>query len=181
MNRSRKTFPTLVRIGIVMLVFAAALLAVSCGKDGGIYGALNADGVPYGYVGGFPASISPNVYYKISEGTYEVAYYVFYLGAYYPATGYYYSTYTVTADKGSFLSDGKDKYFDLYLGYDGLYKSGEVRSAATPPDPTKTTPRLGTQSWTQDGLLITVTTEIRQATPDELSKIQKPVFQTKGN
>ena len=180
MNPSRRTFPTLVRIGIAALVFAASLLVVSCGKNGSIYGSLDADGTPYGYVGGFPSSISPNVYYKVSEGTYEIAYYVFYLGAYYPAAGYYYSTYTVTANKGSFLSDGKDSYFDLYLGYDGLYKYGDVRSVPTRQDPSKAAPRLGTQSWTQDGLLITVTTEIRQATPDDLSKMQKSLFQTKG-
>jgi len=172
---SRRTFPAFLRAGIAVLVLGAALLAAGCGKNGSIYGAVGADGTPFGYVGGFPSTISPNVYYKVSEGTYEVQYYVYYAGNYYPASGYYYSTYTVTANKGSLLSDGKDSYFELYLGYDGLYKLGEVRSAGA------ATPRLGTQSWTQDGLLITVTNEIRPANPDELSKIQKTHFETKGN
>lgn len=172
MNCSRRKFPTRVRVGIAALVLGTALLAASCGKDGSIYGSISWDGyLSMGSFEGFPSSGSSNTYYKINEGTYNIYYTLTDLTYYYPGyyvpghatdeTLYYSCTYTVTANKGSFLSDGKDKSFDLYLAYDGLYKYGDVRSVATPnQDPTKVTPRLGTQSWTQNGLLITVTTEI---------------------
>ena len=185
MTCSRRTFPTLVRIGIAVLVFGAVLLATGCGKPGNIYGAVAWDGTAYGVVGGFPGSIVPNAYYQVNEGTYEVDYYVYYGGAYWPGgntsspTAYWYGYYTVTANKGSILSDGKDSYFQLYLGYDGMYKFGDVRNLAPGQDPTKTPPRLGTQSWTQDGLLITVTNEIRQLTPDQLSKLQSSQLKQK--
>ncbi len=77
MSFSKRTFPTLIRAGIAVLVLGAALLAVSCGKNGSIYGAVGADATPHGFVGGFPSNISPGVYYKVSEGTYEVQYYIF--------------------------------------------------------------------------------------------------------
>ena len=176
MSFSKRTFPTLIRAESRCLFWELRCSAVSCGKNGSIYGAVGADGTPYGFVGGFPSYISPwGPMTKSAKEPTKSSTMCTTLVTTTRGSGYYYSTYTVTANKGSLLSDGKDSYFELYLGYDGLYKLGEVRSAGA------VTPRSGTQSWTQDGLLITVTNEIRPANPDELSKIQKTHFETKGN
>ncbi len=84
-------------------------------------------------------------------------------------------TYTVKADKGSFpFQDGDDREFGLYLAYEGLYKAGDVKSIKPPAkDSKELTPRLGTQSWTQGGLSITVTGEIVKLSPEDLAKLPK--------
>ncbi|MGO9310304.1 MAG: hypothetical protein ACLQDL_14960, partial [Spirochaetia bacterium] len=93
---------------------------------------------------------------------------------------YWKCTYSVEAEKGSFpLVDGKDRSFALYLAYDGMYKAGSVQSLQAPAQGQSLTPRLGTQSWTGDGLLITVTNEIVKLAPEDIAKIAKTQIERK--
>jgi hypothetical protein len=132
------------------LALAAVLSLAGCGKPGKIYGAAGHDGTWIdGALGGFPSSGYFGVYYEIRAGTYDLYWQLFDGSNYWPAYSYYWhATYTVEADGGKlFFVDGKDHYFTLYLGYDALYKGGDVKSAQAPK---------GSQTWTQDGLRITV-------------------------
>ncbi len=168
------------KIGIVLLVVGASMLAASCGKDGSIYGSVTWDYWAYGNVGGFPppSSIVPNAEYQVSAGTHEVIYYIC-DGTYYWPGGtlapqfYWDCLYTVAADKGSFpLVNGQDSYFSLYLSMGGMYKAGSVNSIQTPAEESNgTVPAPAPQTWTQNGLIITVTNKAVAMTPDVLSKL----------
>jgi hypothetical protein len=151
------------------IALGLAVAFTSCsGRDGIIYGQYyNAGTVYYGSLGGFPSTyITPYTDYRIDEGTYDVFYTLSDGAKYYPGnlfgtgsgddTWKWHSTYTVTADKGAPFMDGSDKYFELYLGYGGLSKFGDVKAIAGKG----LAPKLGAASWTQDGLKITVTNEI---------------------
>jgi hypothetical protein len=173
------------RTGIVLLVLGVGLFTASCGKDGSVYGAVTWDYyLYYASLGGFPSSGSANIYYKVSPGTYNVYYTLddgtyyspgWYVGYPYDPSYYWQSTYTVEADKGSVpFINGEDLYFELYLSWSGLYKYGDVRYIGTPSQPPKSMePKPGTQSWTENGLRITVTNTIVRLSPEDLSKIEK--------
>ncbi len=193
MNGIRALGKAAKRIGVVFLVLGAVLFAASCGKDGNIYGFVDWDGTLYASsIGGFPAGGYGNTYYQISPGTYKV-YYTLWDGTYYYPGWYlgpafehdpnwvYDCTYSVEADKGSFpFVDGEDRYFGLYLAYEGMYKAGDVSSIERPAQGSGSlTPMLGTQSWTQNGLRVTVTTKIVQLTPEEISKLTNSQMQKK--
>jgi len=130
----------------VAVALGLVLLLAGCGKAGKIYGSVDHDGIwQDGYIGGFPSNGYFGTYYEVPAGTYDL-YWRLYDGSstYYPdSVSYWHSTYTVEADGGKlFFANGDDRYFDLYLGYTAIYKGGSVKSAA--------------QTWTQDGLRITV-------------------------
>jgi hypothetical protein len=162
-------------IGLSLLIaFSLSGCDVLMGKDGVIYGEYNHPVSFYYFsLGGFPMTyLSQYTYYQIAEGSYDV-YYTLDTGSgyYYPGgvggTGgtdpsyYWHSTYSVTANKGALFTDGQDKYFDLYLGYYGMSKSGDVKSIV---NPTSKGPSIGsgigTSTWTQGGLTITIKNEI---------------------
>ena len=91
---------------------------------------------------------------------------------------YWIATYTVEVDKGKFpMIDGKERTFYLYLGYDGMYKYGDVRAirplAQRLESPTS---NLGTQTWSENGLYFTVTNKVAKLTSDEVSKLGKTSF-----
>ena len=170
----------------MLMALAVIMLAVGCGKDGKIYGSVIYDGIWVdGYVGGFPSYAVPSVYYEIKEGTYDVYYLLtdgtsYYPGYYYTlptdSTTYYHFTYTVTADSGSFpFVDGKDRRFGLYLAYDWLYLTGDVKGLPIQRD--AAAPKSGTRTWTVDGLKITVTGSVVALTPDQVSKLPRTKFQ----
>lgn len=183
------------RIGIALLVLGVGLFAASCGKDGSIYGEVTWDyTLYYASLGGFPSHGYASTYYTISAGTYNVYYtlqwwdgaaYEYSPGVWvsdpYNPAWYWKSTYTVEADKGSFpLVNGKDHYFSLYMSWDGMVKSGDVNYIETPAQHSKSSsPKLGTQSWTEDGLLITVKNEIVKLSPEDLLKIGKTQMEKK--
>jgi hypothetical protein len=164
-----------------------ALSALSCGKDGNIYGDVVWDyysipgSLAYAIDGGFPSSgLYYGVSYLISPGTWAYQYNL-YDGTYYypgPTGAYvYYGTYTVSADPGSFpFISGKDTSFELYCSKYGLAKYGSVSSIAPVDGQTPAfTPKLGTQSWTQNGLRIEVTTNIRKLSPEDLAKLSQGI------
>jgi hypothetical protein len=175
------------RIAIALLVLGMGLFAASCGKDGNIYGALAWDYSATGTIGGFPSGgLAQNVEYQVSAGTYEIKYYIF-DGTYYWPGGYttlsYYwdAFYTVTADKGSFpFVNGKDCSFSLYLSEGGVYKYGAVKSIQTPSQGSNgVTPAPAPQTWTQNGLIISVTNKAVAITPDVLSELRSSHLQNK--
>jgi hypothetical protein len=167
---------------IVLILVAVAILVSSCtlftGSPGNIYGEYYYDGssLPYLSLGGFPPGlIYPYNYYTISPGTYAVYYQIYSsVYGYVPSlSSYYYATYSVSANPGSFLSNGSDKHFGLYLSYNGLDNFGNGASVYLSQTPgAKVTPKLGTFSWTQNGLTVTVTNSIVQLTADQLAKLQ---------
>ncbi len=181
MNHARGFFKRYGRIGLALIVLEFVILAASCGKDGNIYGSLTWDYYAYGNVGGFPppSTLAQNVEYQISAGTYEVQYYIWDGTLYWPggtATPNYYfdSYYTVAADKGAFpFINGTDSHFGLYLSEAGMYKYGAVSSIQTPSQGS------GTLTWTQDGLVITVTNKAVAMTPEVLSKLQSSQLKNK--
>jgi hypothetical protein len=161
---------------LALAVVALALTASSCmiGQEGKVYGEFYHDGISYSYtLGGFPYPAYPNHYYQIDPGTYEIYYQLEDSNSvFYPTSGYYYSVYKVSANPGEFLKDGSDKYFDLYLAYGGLYNYGDnTYFSLSQASGTKPAPRLGTYSWSQNGLTITVTNSIVQLTADQLAKL----------
>lgn len=169
MIRPKEVLKVAKRIAIVLAVLGIVLSAVSCGQQGNIYGDVVCDGTLF-YVdngGLFSPGLTLGTNYQISAGTYNYAYYVSYLGSYYPPTGYYAGTYSVSANPGGFLTNGSDNYFQLYCSYAGMYKSGAVNSVV----PGNFTPQLGTRTWTQGNLSITVTTQVVQASPQETAKL----------
>ncbi len=176
---------------IGLLVLGVLLLLSSCGKDGNIYGDLTWDGYVYSAsVGGFPSLVTSSTEYQISAGSYNVYYTLqdpisgYYYPGYYESAptdpSYYYSdTYTVSVNKGGILTNGADNYFSLYMSYGGLVKSGSVSYAAPQGSSKATAPQLGTQSWTEDGLLITVTNQIVKLSADDVAKLKKTQFKSK--
>ena|SRR5271157_5181548 len=165
------------RIGVALLVVGACMLAAGCGKDGSIYGSMVWDQYfNYLSIGGFPTNISYGGAYQISPGTYNCVYQLWDGGVNYsPGVGLVWvSTYSVAADKGSFpFVNGQDHHFQLYLSwYYGLVKAGNVNSIETPAQQS-VTPTPGTTSWTEDGILITVTNTIVNLASEDLSKLQK--------
>jgi len=176
------------RIVIALLVLGVVLFAASCGKDGNIYGSLTWDYWAFGSVGGFPppSTLLQNVDYQVSAGTYEVRYYIYDGFLYWPGgtlSPFYYwdSFYTVEVDKGSFpFVNGKDNYFSLYLSEGGMYKAGAVSSIQTPGQGSNgVIPTPAPQTWTQNGLIITVTNKAVAMTPDVLSKLKNLQLQNK--
>ena len=191
MNGMKRLWKTAKRIKIVLIIICIGLTALSCGKDGSIFGAVVWDyTLYYASIGGFPSSGTYGVYYKINPGTYNV-YYTIYDGIYYypgywvgaggNSSYYWIASYSVTAEEGSFpLIDGEDKQFALWLAIDGMYKAGAVNYILSPPrDLQSMTPKLGTQSWTENGLRITVTNRIAQLTPEEFSRIEQTHMEKK--
>ncbi len=174
--RSRKA--GLLRTTVLLLALVGAVLLVACtGPAGRIYGQFDYDGYIYAAIlGGFPSGIIyANHDYEITAGTYSVKftlsdgtyYYPGYFAGYPTDPSWYYnSTYTCSANAGKpFWAAGDDKYFRLYLGYTGLQKSGSFSVKGT-------SPKVGTSSWTENGLLVTVTTKIGQTTPDRSDETQ---------
>jgi hypothetical protein len=166
---------------LALAVVALALTASSCmiGQDGKIYGEFYYDGnsCSINELGGFPYPYYPEQYTEISPGTYSVIYNVYYSSSvqYYPgpnSSSYFHSTYTVSANPGELFQDGADKYFSLWLSDHGLDGYGNYANIAlSQASGTKPAPRLGTYSWSQNGLTITVTNSIVQLTADQLAKL----------
>jgi hypothetical protein len=175
------------RTRIAVLVLGIVLFASSCGKDGNIYGSLTWDPVITGTIGGFPAgSLAPNVDYQVTAGTWEVKYYIFDGTHYWPGgttyIDYYWDAfYTVAADKGSIpFVNGAASYFSLYLSEGGMYKAGSVKSIENPDqDSNGAIQTPAPQTWTQNGLIITVTNKAVAMTPDGLSKLKNSQLQSK--
>ncbi len=178
------------RIGLAVLVLGVALSALSCGKAGAVYGQVSVYdpvALDVSYFSSFPSYAYLDTYYQTQEGMYDFYFNLYDANYYYPAwyanlydpitypdpndaTLVYQGTYTVEADKGSLLADGKDNYFTLGLYYDGLYKIGSGIKSIVPSSQNgkPVAPQLGTKSWTENGMLITVTTKIVKLTPEQL-------------
>jgi len=110
MTRAKGTFWVLKRIAFALVVVGIVLTAISCGKQGNIYGDVVWDGTLYytDYSGLFSPGLTYGVTYQIQPGLYYYSFYVIY-GGY---TSLLYSgTYTVSANPGGFLSNGSDNYF----------------------------------------------------------------------
>lgn len=164
------------------LILGLALVAVlSLGGcmffTGSIYGTLYTDTASSNYthvsIGGFPSYPVPGYSYEVSPGTYDVYYTEYYGGQYYPgayesapydSSWYYHYTYSVDGD---FLSD---QYFDLYLYYDGLYKSG-TDASIKPVQEGGGVFTPGTYTWTKDGLTFTIKAEAVHLTPEEAAQL----------
>ena len=174
-------------IGIVMLVLGIVLLASGCGKDGSIYGSLTWDYIITGTIGGFPSGgLSANVEYQVSAGTWEIRYYIFDGTYYWPGgstsspTNYWDAYYTVSVDKGSFpFVNGTDSYFELYLSEGGVYKAGSVKSIQPAQGSNGAIPTPESQTWTQGGLIITVTNKAVAMNPDVLSELKNSHLKNK--
>jgi hypothetical protein len=169
---------------LVVLVASLAIMLSSCiGKTGGVYGEYTYDSYYsiYGTIGGFPPSPVPNYYYPISPGTYYVSYQLFDGTHYYPSqTSAYEAIYSVSANPGEFLQDGADKYFNLYLSFYGLDEGGNpVSISLSEADAAKIAPKLGTSSWTKNGLTITVTNSVVSLTADQLTKLHANLLSKK--
>jgi hypothetical protein len=188
MIRLRTVGGKLGRMGGFLILLAVVFILAGCtGQAGRVFGNFDYDySLYYGALGGFPPiTLYTNTYYQISPGDYAVYYTLYdsgtntyYPGYYYSAphdpSYYWYATYGVDANQGQlFWTNGNDKYFSLYLGYDGMYKSGTDRSALPSPGSTPSAPRLGQKTWTDNGMTITVTNAIVQLTPDQIAKLQK--------
>jgi hypothetical protein len=171
-------------LGSLLAVAALSLALSSCqymlGNDGTVYGQYDHYGTTYYLsLGGFPSgTIYTNTNYAITAGTVDTTYDVYYTvydsTYYYPGnifgTGgpdyskYWHTTYTISANPGQpYLQPGVDKYFSLYLGRYGMSISGSVKDVAL---------KLGTTSYTKDGLTITITNEIVQLTDEQKAKLQ---------
>lgn len=93
------------------------------GKDGDVYGSYDWPAYTlqtiYWTYSGFPSTATYGVNYKFAPGSYYFAYRINTGYSYYPYSDgtYEYVGYTVTANEGSLLSDGDDKYFEIYCGY----------------------------------------------------------------
>jgi hypothetical protein len=185
MVRAKGAFRVTTLIAVALMVLGVALSAVSCGQPGKIYGDIVWDPstLYYSIGGGFPTSgLSYGASYLISAGSWTYKYYIYYGGYYYPGgysyPAYYYTgTYTVAAESGSFpFVNGSDNYFELYCSYNGMVKSGAVSSIPPANGSVPTvTPQLGTQSWTQNGLRITVTNNVAKITPEDLAQMNQAV------
>ncbi len=181
MSRAKGTFRVVKLIAISLVLLGVALTAVSCGQAGKIYGDVVWDGTLYYNIGGgFPStSLIYGATYLIQAGTWTYKYYVYYGGYYYPygtSSPYYYytGTYTVSAEPGTIpFINGTDNYFELYCSYAGLGKTGAVSSIVPPADGSAPaiTPKLGTQTWTQNGLQITATTSVAKMTTEDLANM----------
>lgn len=112
--------------------------SVLIGTNGNIYGAV--DGY-YGQTlyttglystGGFPYNAYEDTYYQFQPGYYYFTYYYY---GYSPV----FVQYTVTANQGALLTDGTDKYFDIYC-YDyvvdvvGAYNVTKTKPSLVNPD-----------------------------------------------
>lgn len=187
MVRVKGAFRVIRLIAIALTVLGVVLSAVSCGQKGNIYGDVVWDYnmIYVVYPGLFNTyNLSSGIAYQISEGTYNYKYQVWY---YYNGYYYYYpgvnlayaGTYTTTAEAGSFpFVNGKDNNFELYCSAYGMAKSGSGVSSIAPPAngsaPT-VTPKLGTQTWTENGLRITVTTNIVNLSDEERATLKQGV------
>jgi hypothetical protein len=156
----------------VALAAALALALAGCdaltGKDGKVFGSVDWDySLYYVELGGFPASGTRNTNYEVTSGSYDVYYTLFDGIYYYPgyqagypygSSYYWHSHYTVKAEKGEVA------YFSLYLGWNGMSKSG-IATAIAPPASggMALPPAAGARTWTEGGLQITVTNEILSA------------------
>ncbi len=190
MKRAKSAFWVFKRIGIAVFVLGVALSAMSCGKSGAVYGQVSVYdpvGLDVSYFASFPSYAYLDTYYQTQEGTYDFYFNLYDASYHYPAFYYnatdpitypnpddanlvYYGTYTVEAEKGTLLADGKDNYFTLGLYYEGMYKMGSGIKSIAPSskDGKPVAPQLGTKSWTENGMLITVTTKIVKLTPEQL-------------
>jgi len=190
MNRAKETFKALKRVTIALVVTGVVLTAISCGKQGNIYGSVIWDPTDlFGYIdGGFP-DLSTIVYatsYQTQAGTWNFAYQIYdgTTGVYYPgptSAFYYTGTYTVSANPGGFFTNGSDNYFQFNCSYSGMVKSGSVAWASVAPvaPPANAapalSPQLQKQTWTQNGLQITVTDSIATLTPQQLAKVKHAI------
>lgn len=185
MVRAKGAFRVLKLVAFALVVLVVALTAVSCGQKGKVYGDLVWDyTLLYVSYSGLFSSPSYGTVYQIPEGTYNYKYQNRYFDGYY----YYYwpsvntayaGTYTVTAEPGGFpFTNGSDDYFELYASIYGFGKSGSGVSSIAPPAngsaPT-VTPKLGTQTWTENGLRITVTTNIVNLSDEERATLKQGV------
>jgi hypothetical protein len=179
MKQIRGTKRVARRAGIALLAISFILFIAGCGMSGTINGQLVHDyTVDYLSVGGFPSTVSYGVDYPIVGGTYNCYYTLYDNTRYYPGPTYldvYSSSYSVTANPAtSAFVSGADSYFTLYLANGGLLISGAVQSIVPLTQGSKgMSPRLGTYTSTEGGLLITVTNKIVHMTADDLSRIQQ--------
>jgi len=186
MTRAKGTLWVLKRIALALIVVGIVLTAVSCGKQGNIYGEVTGYdySLYYWSTAAFPAGAYIGYTYLVAPGSYYIywtnydATSGYYFPAYYQgyASGFgsnlvYSVLFTVEANPGTFLADGKDNYFYLYLAYNGLGESGAVSSVVPSGTSGLLQPKLGTRTWTQGGLTITATTSIVTLTPEQLAKM----------
>jgi hypothetical protein len=170
-------------LGIVLAVAALSLALSGCkfmyGNDGTVYGEYDHPYyASYLSLGGFPSgTLYTNTYYAITTNTSDTTYDVWYRlyddsNNYYPSsTQYWHSYYTISANSGGpYLQSGADKFFDLYLGTSGMFISGSARDVAA---------RLGTTSYSKDGLKINITNEVVQLTDEQKAKLQANTAATK--
>lgn len=131
----------------LVLGLSAAGCSVFQGEDGSVEGRIaDYNGIGYyynfeiyivdGYDTGIPDEAQWNEYYEIDPDTYAFDAYSYNYYGYYDG---YRVTYKVTADKGAFLRDGKDKQFTitLYPSYateTGLKITGNGGVSETKPD-----------------------------------------------
>jgi hypothetical protein len=117
----RKSMKTRVAVALLGLALFAAVAFTGCtGDDGKIYGSIwwSSSYSLYTYnlgtTGGFPSNVTKSVEYVIQPGSYYFSYSLYY--GPYGSSQYYGSNevaYTVSANKGKFLSDGSDKHFEI--------------------------------------------------------------------
>lgn len=118
---------------IPLIAILATILALNCcsldGSDGKIYGQYDYEAgstVNALRLGGFPdVTLNRLTSYEIKEGTYDVYYSLNNGGQYWPGnaagtggtdSGYlWHGSYTVAVNKGSFMNNGLDKEFLLFL------------------------------------------------------------------
>lgn len=176
------------KIGFVILVLATCLIVTSCGKSGSIYGSVTWQYLAYGTIGGFPpaSTIIAGDNYLVSAGTYQVQFYIFDGTYYWPGgatspTEEWNASYTVTANPGSIpFVNGQDSYFSLYLTESGMVESGSVKSIRTATQGSNSaTPTPAPQTWTQDGLTITVTNQVVALGPDDIARLQQSKLKSK--
>jgi hypothetical protein len=112
---------------LVLALFAAIAFTGCTGDDGKIYGSI---WWPSGYslhtgnlssTGGFPSSVINGVEYEVKPGSYYF-FYALYIGSTYSQA--WEVDYSVSANKGKFLSDGSDKHFEIDCWSSGPDVSG---------------------------------------------------------
>jgi hypothetical protein len=122
-------------LAALVLGLTVAGCSVLTGEDGIVEGRLvdyNGTGTYYnfdlytvtGYDPGFPDPFTWGEYAEIDPGTYKFNVYPYYYSSGYSYLTGYQVTYKVTAEKGGFLTDGKDKKFTITLEPTDAYQTG---------------------------------------------------------
>jgi hypothetical protein len=184
---------------VILLVATLGLTLSGCalltGSDGIVYGEFGfASGSSVSaYLEGFPSgTLYSNTYYEVAPGLHEIYYRIYYNGEYFPGNSgsvgngsansdyWWYATYTVTANSGSFpWKDGDDKYFSFYLNrnYGLQLDSGDATIESTFAADKAGRPSLDLapmkSSWTSsDGnVTVTVSSKIVQLAEEDLKAL----------